>query len=196
MHARPSDTGAQPSEGGDARDRVNELRWQQRLPVWARVLIVLAGLVVAGAAILKLSNFTVPGVLLGSVLVLFGWKGIPLFPSAPFHEENKGACIRQGLETIRRRFRTAVALGLICPSFVAGAMPLIPISWLPTLFFVACMPALACGFRFVATSCPRCDERFFGSQGLLHGLTRCQGCNLSISADLASAKQRMRNARR
>src|SRR5579862_7019227 len=188
MHARPNETGARADEHGKVSDRVNEVRWQQRLPSWGRVVIVLLGVAVAGAALLKLSNVTVPGVLVGSVLVLFGWKGIPLIPSAMFATDSQGARINQGLKTLRRRLRTVVALGLICPLFPAGAMLVIPPALLPSAFFLSGIPGLVCALRFLLTACPRCDHHFFGLRQSMGGLTRCQHCNLSRQRGRATSR--------
>jgi hypothetical protein len=196
MHAQPNETGARADEHGKVSDRVNEVRWQQRLPSWGRVVIVLFGVGVAAAALLKLSNFTVPGVLVGSVLVLFGWKGIPLIPSAMFATDSQGARITQGLKTLRRRLRTAVALGVICPLFPAGAMLVIPPTILPSTFFLSGIPSLICALRFLLTACPRCDHHFFGLRQSMGGLTRCQHCNLSRQRGRATSRGSRKVARR
>lgn len=196
MHARPNETGARPDEHGKVSDRVTEVRWQQRLPPWGRVLIVLLGVGVAAAALLKLSNITVPGVLAGSVLLLFGWKGIPLIPSAMFATDSQGARITQGLKTLRRRLRTAVALGVICPLFPAGAMLVIPPALLPSAFFLSGIPGLICALRFLLTACPRCDGHFFGLRQSIGGLTRCQHCNFSRQRGHATSRGSRKAARR
>jgi hypothetical protein len=183
MHARPNETGARADEHGKVSDRVNQVRWQQRLPSWGRVVIVLFGVGVAGAALLKLSNFTVPGVLVGSVLVLFGWKGIPLIPSVWLATDSPALRVTQGLKTMRTRRRTAIGLGLICPLFPAGTMLVIPSALLPTAFFLSGIPALVCTLRFLFTACPRCEHQFFGLPHLMNHGTRCRHCNLSLGGD-------------
>ena len=190
MRARANETRADRDEHGNVSGRLNQVRWQQRLPLWARILSFVLGAVVGGAAILKLSNITLSGVLLGSVLVLFGWKGTPLVPSAWFATDSPGLRVTQGLKTMRTRLRTAIALGLICPLFVVGLMPLIPSPLLPSAFAVSVIPALVCTGRFFLTACPRCEYHFFGFRRLMGGaMTQCQQCSLSLSADHATSKQ-------
>jgi len=188
MRARANETGARLDEHGDVSGRLNQVRWQQRLPLWARISSVVLGVVIAGAVILELSNITLPGEVVGSVLVLLGWKGIPLVPSAWFAADSQGARITQGLKTLRRRLRTAVALGMICPLFPAGAMLVIPSALLPSAFFLSGIPGLICALRFLLTACPRCDHHFFGLRHFVGGLTRCQHCDLSRQRGRATSR--------
>jgi hypothetical protein len=191
MRARANETRAERDEHGNVSGRLNQIRWQQRLPLWARILIFVLGVVVVGgAAIPKVSNITLPAVLLGSVLILFGRKGTPLIPSAWFATDSPGLRVTQGLKTMRTRLRTAIAFALICPLFVVGLMPLIPGPLLPTAFAVSVIPALVCTGYFFLTACPRCEHHFFGFRHFIGGgMTQCQRCNLSLNARHATSKQ-------
>lgn len=195
MRARANETRAERDEHGNISGGLSQVRWQQPLPLWARILSFVLGAAVGGASILKLSNITLPGVLVGSVLVLSGWKGIPLVPSAWFATDSLGLRVTQGLKTMRRRLRTAVALGVICPLFPAGAMLVIPPALLPSAFFLSGIPGLVCALRFLLTACPRCDHHFFGLRHSIGDLTRCQHCNLSRQRGRASSRGPRKAAR-
>ena len=162
------------------RGRMNGTRWQQPLPRWARIACGAFGLLSAGAAILRPSNLTLPGMVAGGVGALFGWKGIPLIASVPFGTEGRGARIAEGLRTIRRRRRLAAAVALICPLFTAGLAPVIPRPFFPTVLFLSGIPVLVCVFRFLLSACPRCEHHFFLSNHLIGAMTRCQHCNISL----------------
>ncbi len=175
------------------RGRVNDVRWQQPLPQWARIASVVLGLASAGAAILRPSNVTLPGALAGGAWALLGWKGIPLIASVPLATEGQGARIAEGLATIRRRRRLALAVGLICPILTAGLMPVIPDRFLPTAFLLSGTPALVCVFRLVLSACPRCDHHFFLSTQFIRPITRCQHCNISLGWVRATSNKRSRD---
>jgi len=170
---------------------MNGMRWQQPLPQWARIACGVFGLVSAGAAILKPSNMTLPGIVVGGVCALFGWKGIPLIASVSFTTEDKGARIAEGLKTIRLRRRLAAAVALICPLFVAGLVPVIPRPFLPTASFLSGIPVLVCVLRFVLSACPRCDHHFFLSNHLVGAMTQCRHCNISLRWVRATSNQRL-----
>jgi hypothetical protein len=166
------------------------MRWQQPLPQWARITCIVLGLVSAVAAMLKPSNMTLPGIIVGGVWTLFGWKGIPLIASVPIATEGRGARIAEGLKTIRIRRRLAAAVALICPLFVAGLVPVIPRPFLPTALFLAGIPVLVCVFRFVLSACPRCDHHFFLSKRFIGEMSQCQHCNISLRWVRATSNKR------
>jgi hypothetical protein len=159
---------------------MNGTRWQQPLPKWARIACGVFGFVSAGAAILKPSNMTLPGIVVGGVWALFSWKGVPLIASVAFATEGRNVRIAEGLRTIRRRLRLTAAVALICLFFAAGLAPVIPHRFFPTVLFLAGIPVLFCMFRFVLSACPQCDHHFFLSNHLIGAMTRCQHCNISL----------------
>ena len=143
------------------------------------------GSAIATAVILKPSNFSLPGALLGGVWALVGWKGVPLIASAHSATEGRGARIREGLKTIRRRRALAVAVALICPALAAGLTALIPHQFLPTAFLLSGIPVLFCVLLFVLSACPKCDHHFFTPNQPISSITRCQHCKISTRMDPA-----------
>jgi len=156
------------------------VRWQQALPRWARAASFALGLLSAGAAILKPSNLTLPGAMVGCALVLLGWKGIPLIASAPSAAQGRVARIREGLRILRQRRRLAVAVALICPLLTAGLVPVISPALVPIAFFLSAIPVLVCLSLFFLSACPQCDQHFFVSRHLISAQTRCQHCKIPI----------------
>ena len=158
---------------------MNDIRWQQPLPQWARVASIVLGLASAGTAILKPSNLALAGALAGGACILLGWKGVPLIASVPFGIEGQRARIKEGLRTIIRRRRLVVATGLIGPMLTGGLMAVIPHRFLMTAFLLSGIPVVVCLFYFVLSACPRCDHYFFVANKL-SSITRCQHCNIRL----------------
>src|SRR5438034_5263309 len=85
------------------RGRMNGIRWHQPLPDWARIVCVLFGLANIVGAIARASDMTFPGILVGAVWALFGWKGLPLIASVRLDTPQQEGNLVEGLRTIRRR---------------------------------------------------------------------------------------------
>ena len=83
--------------------RMSGVRWRQPLPMWARIVCVLFGLANTGGAIAQASDLTFPGVVVGAVWALFGWKGLPLIALVPRNELQQEGNIARGIEKLRRR---------------------------------------------------------------------------------------------
>ena len=182
-------SGVVPNTTSPRNCNVNDIRWQQPLPQWARIASVVLGLAAAGATILMPLNAALGGAVAGGAWVLLGWKGIPLIPSVPSGIEGKFARIREGARILIRRRRLVVATALIGPLLAAGLMPVIPHRFLVTAFLLSGIPVLVCVFRFVLSACPRCDHYFFVANRL-SSIRRCQHCNLTLEWAPARSKNR------
>jgi hypothetical protein len=163
---------------------MNDIRWQQPLPQWARIASVVLGLTTAGATILMPLNAALGGALAGGAWALLGWKGIPIIASVPFGVEGQRLRIREGLQSLILRRRLVVAAVLIFPILTAGLMAVIPHRFVLTAFLLSVIPALVCLFRFVLSACPRCDHYFFVANKL-RSISRCQHCNLYLKLERA-----------
>jgi len=168
---------------------VNDIRWQQPLPQWARIASVVLGLAAAGATILLPLNVALVGAVAGGVWVVLGWKGIPMIASVPFGVDGQGLRTREGLKTLIVRRRLVVAAVLIFPTLTVGLMAVIPHQFVLTAFLVSGLLALVCLFRFVLSTCPRCDHYFFVANKL-RSISRCQHCNLYLKVERAISNNR------
>ena len=176
------------------RGRMNTARWHQPLPPWARAVCVLFGLVTIGAAITKLSDMTLPGVLVGAAWAFFGWKGVPLVASAPLYAQPQGDNLAEGLRTLRRRRVLAFVAPFIWLFAAAALLPQIPRQFLSTAFVLSSIPVFFFLFRWSLSACPRCGQHFFISDKLFNAsLTRCCHCGLSLrDAGSATSNNRWR----
>lgn len=167
---------------------MNAIRWHQPLPRWARVICVLFGLANLGGAIARASETTFPGILVGAVWALFGWKGLPIIGSTPLDTQQEGV-FAVGRRTIRRRRFVAMVVPFVWLLTAGIVLPQVPRQYLPTTFFLSAIPLFFFVFRCVLSECPRCHEHFFVSGNLFRAsLTRCVHCGLSLS-DTESAPE-------
>jgi hypothetical protein len=153
--------------------------WYQPLPHWARVVCVLFGFANIGGAIAAASEMTFPGIVVGGVWALFGWKGLPLIASVPPHTPPDD--VAAGLMTLRRRRLVAFVVPFAWLLLSAILLPRVPMRFLSTVFFLSAIPLFVLVFRCFFSACPRCRQHFFISSNLFHGsLTQCIHCGLPL----------------
>lgn len=160
---------------------MNGVRWHQPLPTWARTVCVLFGLANIGGAIAQASDITFPGVVVGAVWALFGWKGLPLIASVPLDQPQQEGSIASGVKKLRRRRLLAFLVSFVWLVLAAILLPHVPERLLPTAFFLSALPVFFLGFRTFLSACPRCGRHFFLNDNLFGAsLTRCLHCGLSL----------------
>ena len=167
---------------------MKSLRWHQPLPRWARIVCVLFGLANVGGAMVQFSEMTIPGITVGAIWALFGWKGLPLISSSSGDAAQQDA----GLRTIRRRRIVALAVPIAWLPFAAMLLPRVHRQFLPTVFFLSAIPVFFLVFRCFFSACPRCHRHFFINDSLFRtSLHRCMHCALSLKtgADTASIRR-------
>lgn len=168
---------------------MNSMRWHQPLPNWARLVCVLFGLANVGGAMAQFSEMTVPGIVVGAIWVLFGWKGLPLISSS-----SGNAPLDAGLRTIRRRRLGALAVPIAWLPFAAMLLPQVHRQFLPTVFFLSTIAVFCLVFRCLFSACPRCDRHFFISDSLFRtSLNRCVHCGLSLKTGANTTSVRGRS---
>ena len=163
------------------RGRMSAVAWYQPLPHWARVVCVLFGFANIGGAIAASSDMTFPGIVVGCVWALFGWKGLPLIASVPPHTLQPDDNLAAGLKTIRRRRLVAFVVPFAWLLLTAIFLPRVPMRFLSTVFFLSAIPLFVLVFRCFFSACPRCRQHFFiSSNPFQASLTRCMHCGLSL----------------
>ena len=161
---------------------MNAVAWYQPLPQWGRAVCVLFGLANIGGAIAAASDMTFPGIAVGAVWALFGWKGLPLIPSTPGSTPRPDDDLASGLRTIRRRRLVALIAAFVWLLFAGLFLSRVPARFLSTVFFLSSVPLFALVFRWLFSACPRCHQHFFVSSNLFRAsLTRCMHCGLTLS---------------
>ena len=160
---------------------MNDIRWHQPLPNWARVACVVFGIANMGGAIAQWSALTIPGIVVGGVWAVFGWKGIPLIPSVSGTSRPQKNEIVAGRSALRGRRLLAFVVPLAWLLLAAIVFPRVPKQLLATAFFLSAMPIFFLIFRCFFSACPRCGRHFFLDGRLLRtSLTRCVHCGLSL----------------
>lgn len=136
-----------------------------------------------GGAIAQASDMTFPGIVVGAVWALFGWKGLPLIDSVPRDQLQQGGNIARGVKKLRRRRLLAFLVPFVWLVIAAILLPRVPERLLPTAFFLSTVPVFFLGFRAFLSACPRCGQHFFLSDKFFRtSLTRCLHYSLSLSA--------------
>ena len=160
---------------------MNHIRWHQPLPNWARMACIIFGIANIGGAIAQWSDLTFPGIVVGGVWAVFGWKGIPLIPSVSGASPPQKNDIVAGRSAIRGRRLWAFVVPFAWLLLAAIAMPRVPKQFMATAFFLSAMPIFFLIFRCFFSACPRCSRHFFLDDRLLRtSLTRCVHCGLSL----------------
>ncbi len=156
--------------------------WVRTLPRWGGAACAVFGFANIVSAVARPSEFTFPGIVIGSAWAAVGLKGgLPLFASAP-SVVSSSEKIAQGLRTIRRR-RLIAYLSLLAWLLIAlAAFPQLPDEFIDTLFFVTVLPVAAFFILWSLSACPRCDHSWFrmGWPRLSDSLSRCHNCNLGL----------------
>lgn len=168
--------------GNIVKGRMNGVRWRQPFPMWARIFCVLFGLANIGGAIAQASDMTFPGIVVGAVWALFGWKGLPLIASVPRDPLQQEGNIARGVKKLRRRRLLVFLAPFVWLVLAAMVLPRVPERLLPTAFFLSAVPVVFLVFRAFFSACSRCGQHFFLSDKLFRtSLIRCLHCGLSLS---------------
>jgi hypothetical protein len=163
------------------RDCMNDVRWHQPLPKWARIVCVLFGIANIGGAIARWSDLTFPGAIVGGLWAIFGWRGVPLIPSVSGGSPPQDAEFVAGRRTIRSRRLLAFGVPFAWLLLAAILLPKVPKELMSTAFFLSAIPLFFIVFRCLFSACPRCGLHFFLNERRLRtSLTRCAHCGLSL----------------
>jgi hypothetical protein len=147
------------------------MQWRQSLPNWIRLLFVLFGIANVIGALAHLSWMTLPGIFIGFIWALVGWKGLPLIHAS-------------GIRAIRRRRLAAILAPFVWLGLAALILPRTPKQFMDTVFFVSAAPVVFFVFRFGLSACPRCGQHFLVSKCFLGSwASRCRHCGLSLNDD-------------
>ena len=130
-------------------DGMKSMRWHQPLPNWARLVCVLFGLANIGGAMAQFSEMTIPGIIVGAIWALFGWKGLPLVSSSSVN-----APLDAGLRAIRRRRIVALAVPIAWLPCAAMLLPRVHRLFLPTVFFLSGIPVFFLVFGAFSAHAP------------------------------------------
>lgn len=157
--------------------------WKKILPRWAGIACAVFGFANIVGALVKLSEMTFPGIVVGSVWVTVGlMSGLPLFATAPQSSTSATEKIAQGLRTIRRRRLLAFGCALAWLPIAVTILPRVPAYLIGTVFFMTTFPIGAVFIVWALSACPRCDQYFLpvSWRPRFASLSRCHNCGLSL----------------
>jgi hypothetical protein len=156
------------------------MQWVQPFSRRAQRIVLAFGILILGSAALAGPPAWLPGLVMGGLWALTGWRGYPLIPSVSSNSPDTAT----GTRTIRiRRFiAMATPLSIIpCVSFMFMTAE----SYRMTVFVALVIPSMVALFYFAFSACPRCHQHFFVARTHSMWTQRCAHCDLSLN----SAKQ-------
>lgn len=148
------------------------MHWNQPFSRWAQRLMLGFGILNLGAAAVAGPTAWVPGLVIGGMWTLAGWRGYPLIPSTDVRT------IR-----IRRRF----AMGM--PFSVIFFVPLVLIAtegYRMAAMVVISIPSIVALFLFAFSACPRCQQHFSLVGAHSQWTKQCVHCGLSLNSPKAT----------
>lgn len=158
-----------------------KVEWEQRRSSWKSILAAAFGLVCAAVAVYEWDRITIPGVFVGSIWFIAGWKGSPLVSTLPIDSKRTPADIELGASVIRRR-RLIALFSPITPFLLSPILISAPREYEPIALLVCGMPMFAFFAIWMFSQCPNCGKHFYPLAGwtTMISLHRCHNCGLDI----------------